>query len=60
MAMPTGNGENPQVYGQWTIDDPLQIVNHLLSKNKLTFDNAMELAQVMESAEHDTQQLKAA
>jgi len=19
--MPTGNGENPQVYGQWTIDD---------------------------------------
>jgi len=21
MAMPTGNGENPQVYGQWTIDD---------------------------------------
>ena len=22
MAMLTGNGENPQVYGQWTIDDP--------------------------------------
>ena len=22
MAMPTGNGENPQVYRQWTIDDP--------------------------------------
>jgi len=22
QAMPTGNGENPQVYGQWTIDDP--------------------------------------
>ena len=21
-AMMTGNGENPQVYGQWTIDDP--------------------------------------
>ena len=21
MAMPTGNGENSQVYGQWTIDD---------------------------------------
>jgi len=22
MVMLTGNGENPQVYGQWTIDDP--------------------------------------
>jgi len=21
MAMPTGNGENPQVYGEWTIYD---------------------------------------
>jgi len=21
MAMPTGNGENPQFYGQWTVED---------------------------------------
>ena len=28
MAMPTGNGENPEVYRQWTIDDPQ---NYLLT-----------------------------
>ena len=36
------------------------ITNHLLSKQKLTFDKAMELAQAIESAECDTRQLQAA
>ena len=30
------------------------ITNRLLSKKKLTFDKAMELAQAIESAERDT------
>ena len=36
------------------------ITNRLLSEKKLTFDKAMELAQAIESAERDTQQLRAA
>ena len=36
------------------------ITNCLLSKKKLTFDKAMELAQAIESAERDTRQLQAA
>ena len=36
------------------------ITNHLLAEKKLTYEKAMELAQAIESAEHDTKQLKAA
>ena len=28
MPMPTGNGENPQFYGQWTIEDSQKLTVH--------------------------------
>ena len=37
MAMLTGNGENPQVYRQWTIDDP----QNWLFANRLVYQHGL-------------------
>ena len=58
MAMPTGNGKNPQVYGQWTITPK---TDYLLTKSLpawisrfVNLENTEERAILIQKIAHGT------